>query len=228
MLQRMGGVGTAGDAQHVLPPCLQRSLMPVSRNSCRGGMSAFERPVALALEQVHTKNKWEVNGRHSQRLLHLQVRTPLAKSRVVAIGQEWRSARPWWNALNLLASHGDQTSARSKWLPRWSSNPRENEMLSKSDQSTLKDGPYKPGAARASLQRILRTSRLALLSIVAVVTSTFGGMGAQAASSADNPPPALLAKIQIATQASQTNRAPTSRRARTGNGNGQWAVRKSR
>lgn len=50
MLQRVGGVGTAGDAQHVLPPCLQRSLMPVSRKSCRGAMSAFDRPVALALE----------------------------------------------------------------------------------------------------------------------------------------------------------------------------------
>jgi hypothetical protein len=86
-------------------------------------------------------------------------------------------------------------------------------MLPTSDDKTLKAGPRTRGDAGISSQRISRLSLLATLGIGAcVAASVAAGLGSPAnAQPGDNPSPALLAKIQLATQA--TNRTTILSRA---------------
>jgi hypothetical protein len=86
-------------------------------------------------------------------------------------------------------------------------------MFPKSADKTLEDGPRTPGAAEMSSQRIRRRSLLATLVLGAGVAASIAvGLGGPAnAGAGDNPPPGLLAKIQIATAA--TNRTATLSRA---------------
>ena len=79
----------------------------------------------------------------------------------------------------------------------------------KFDDNALKNGPRPLGDAEISAQRSGRRSLLAALGIgagvaVGLLVSLDGPANAAAG---DNPPPGLLAKIQIATQA--FNRTPT-------------------
>ena len=86
-------------------------------------------------------------------------------------------------------------------------------MFPKLDDKILTDGPRRLGAAEISSQRIRRRSPLATLVLGAgVAASIAAGLGGPAnAGAGDNPPPGLLAKIQIATAA--TNRTATLSRA---------------
>jgi hypothetical protein len=83
------------------------------------------------------------------------------------------------------------------------------------NSKTLTNGPRRP-------QRISRRSLLATLGIAASVV-----LGGPAAARADNPPPGLLAKIQIATQAGTTTliraqRMPSLKRAAFRTSYGRW------
>jgi hypothetical protein len=84
-------------------------------------------------------------------------------------------------------------------------------MFPKSDGKSLKDGPRTLGAAEISSRRIRWRSFLATLAIGAgVAASVAAGLGGPA-NAGDNPSPGLLAKIQLATAA--TNRTTTFSRA---------------
>ena len=93
-------------------------------------------------------------------------------------------------------------------------------MFPKSDEKTPKDGPRTLGDAEICSQRIGRRSLLAALGIAAGVAASVALGGP--ADAGDNPPPGLLAKIQIATQAttnrmtilSRVQRKPSLNRAR--------------
>ena len=79
-------------------------------------------------------------------------------------------------------------------------------MFPKLDDTTRKDRPRALGDAEISSRRPAQRLRLATLGIGAAVAATFV-MTPGGPAKADNPPPGLLAKIQIATYA--FNRAPT-------------------
>jgi len=98
-------------------------------------------------------------------------------------------------------------------------------MLPKSHDKSLKDGPRTLGAAKISSQRISRRSPLNKLGIGAVVAaSVVVGLGGPAEAQS----PGLMAKIQLATQAYQTNRTTTLSRARTERSKPPQVVRKSK
>ena len=86
-------------------------------------------------------------------------------------------------------------------------------MFPASDDKTLKDGPRTRGDAESSSHRISPRSLLVTLGVGAcVAASVAAGLGGPAnAQSGDNPSPGLLAKIQLATQA--TNRTTVLSRA---------------
>jgi hypothetical protein len=81
-------------------------------------------------------------------------------------------------------------------------------MFPKSGDQTLK-GPHTLGVAEISPQRNSRRSLLVTLGVGAfVAASVAAGLGGSATAAAgDNPPPGLMAKIQIATYG--TNRMTT-------------------
>ena len=87
-------------------------------------------------------------------------------------------------------------------------------MLPKSDDKTLEDRSRKLADAKIFSQGVNRHSLPAKLGISAfVAVSVIAGPCGRADAASDNPPASLLAKIQLATQA--TNTTTTLSRART-------------
>jgi negative regulator of sigma E activity len=117
-------------------------------------------------------------------------------------------------ALNLSAGRSDEANAGSETPPDAAAIDGRNAMLPKHDGKALKDRPRPLDDTRITTRPISWRSPLTKFGIGAFVAAiVVVGPGGAAHAAGENPPAGLLAKIQIATQA--TNTTTTLSRART-------------